>query len=453
MIDNLGTFLRVLAQGLPPTVIATVGGIALTIVLSLVAGLALLSPSRIVRGVSRIYVEGLRGTSEVVQLFWIFFALPVLVGFQIVPIWAGILVLGLNHGAYGAEIVRGAIQSVPRAQYEGALALSLSPAQRMRRVILPQAFVEMIPPFNNLFIQLLKSTALLSFVFINEITRQATRVLIPRFNPQAFTILLVLLVMYLALSLIITAVMRRARAGRRRAGGARALGTGPDAPDHGGCRMSAWDWDFAADIMPVLLDGLRITLIATLLGSLVAFALGLLLAVLQRGPAPVRVVVRGLVEFIRSTPLLVQLFFLFYVLPQFGITLGALTAGVIALGLHYATYTSEVYRAGIDAVPRGQWEAATALSLPRSRVWTGVILPQAIPRVVPALGNYVISMFKETPLLIGDRRARHGRAGAARSATRPSATSRRTPSPVCCSCCSATPPRCSCGAWSAVSDH
>jgi polar amino acid transport system permease protein len=207
-VDNVGTFLTVIAQGLPETVIATVGGIALTIVLSFAAGLALLSPRRWVRVISRIYVEGLRGTSEVVQLFWIFFALPVLVGFEIVPIWGGVLVLGLNHGAYGAEIVRGAIQSVPRAQYEGALALSLSPAQRMFRVILPQAVVEMIPPFNNLFIQLLKSTSLLSFVFISEITRQATQILVPRFNPQVLEIFLLLLLVYLVLSLIITAVMR-----------------------------------------------------------------------------------------------------------------------------------------------------------------------------------------------------------------------------------------------------
>ena len=163
----------------------------------------------------------------------------------------------------------------------------------------------------------------------------------------------------------------------------------------------AWDWSYVAGVLPALLDGLRITVIATVLGSLVALVLGLLFAVLMRGPAPVRIVVRALVEFVRSTPLLVQVFFLFFVLPQFGMVLGALVVGVIALGLHYAAYNSEVYRAGIDAVPRGQWEAATALSLPRSRVWTGVILPQAIPRVIPALGNNIISMFKETPLLIG----------------------------------------------------
>lgn len=208
MPDNLGLFIETLSEGLPETVGATAGGIALTIVMSFLAGLALLSRSRAVRVISRIYVEGLRGTSEVVQLFWIFFALPVLVGFQIVPIWGGILVLGLNHGAYGAEIVRGAVRSVPRAQYEGAIALNLTRTQRMIRVILPQAMVEMIPPFNNLFIQLLKSSALLSFVFINDITRQGTQVLIPNHNEQDSTILMVVLLMYLGLSLIITAVMR-----------------------------------------------------------------------------------------------------------------------------------------------------------------------------------------------------------------------------------------------------
>lgn len=163
--------------------------------------------------------------------------------------------------------------------------------------------------------------------------------------------------------------------------------------------QQVWDWNYAFSILPSLIEGLGLTLLATVLGSIVAMILGLLLAVLQRGPLPLAVAVRGFVEFVRSTPLLVQIFFLFFVLPQFGIVLSALTVGVIALGVHYACYTSEVYRAGIEAVPGGQWEAATALSLPRSRVWTGVVLPQAIPRVVPALGNYVISMFKEVPLL------------------------------------------------------
>jgi polar amino acid transport system permease protein len=105
------------------------------------------------------------------------------------------------------------------------------------------------------------------------------------------------------------------------------------------------------------------------------------------------------IEFIRSTPLLVQMYFLFYVLPLTGAQMSPLVTGVIALGLHYATYCAEVYRAGIEAVPRGQWEAATALNMSRWRTAVGVVLPQAIPPVVPALGNYLVAMFKDTPLL------------------------------------------------------
>lgn len=208
MFENFSFFVSTLLQGLMPTVVATVGGIALTIVLSFAAGLALLSPSRLLRGISRLYVELWRGTSELVQLFWIFFVLPVLVGFQLVPLWAGVLVLGLNHGAYGAEIVRGAVQSVPAAQREGTIALSLTPAQRMIRVILPQAVVEMMPPFNNLFIQLLKSSALLSLVTVKDLTYLATERLEVQFGSQSILIYSLLLAFYLILSLIITLVMR-----------------------------------------------------------------------------------------------------------------------------------------------------------------------------------------------------------------------------------------------------
>lgn len=165
--------------------------------------------------------------------------------------------------------------------------------------------------------------------------------------------------------------------------------------------MPLWDWGYAFEVLPQLLRALLVTLEITVLGSVLALLLGLVIAVLRQARIPVLdQVLWALVEFIRSTPLLVQVFFLYFALPRFGLTLSALTVGVLGLGLHYATYTSEVYRAGIEAVPRGQWEAATALSLSRTRTWTGVILPQAIPRVLPALGNYVISMFKEVPLLL-----------------------------------------------------
>lgn len=208
MFDNLGHIQSVLAQGLPPTIELTVGGIVLATVISFVIGLANLNRHIAVRAIVRIYVEGWRGTSELVQLFWIYFAVPLLLGFQIIPLWAGVIVLGLNHGAYGAEIVRGAVQSVARAQYEGAVALNFTATQRMFRVILPQAVVEMIPSFCTLFIQLLKATAIVSLITVPELTYQAKQILIPTFSGQTSLILFVVLLFYLVLAIIITIVMR-----------------------------------------------------------------------------------------------------------------------------------------------------------------------------------------------------------------------------------------------------
>ncbi|MET9082764.1 ectoine/hydroxyectoine ABC transporter permease subunit EhuD [Streptomyces sp. NPDC004237] len=162
-----------------------------------------------------------------------------------------------------------------------------------------------------------------------------------------------------------------------------------------------WDWSAVSEFMPHFWDGLLVTLQALALGSLISFSLGLVWALLMRTPTRwVRWPVGVVTEFVRNTPLLVQLFFLFYVLPEWGLTFSALTTGVVAIGLHYSTYTMQVYRAGIEAVPVGQWEAATALSLPARRTWFAVILPQALRRVVPPLGNYVISMLKDTPILM-----------------------------------------------------
>ncbi|MFF3318092.1 ectoine/hydroxyectoine ABC transporter permease subunit EhuD [Streptomyces sp. NPDC003035] len=163
-----------------------------------------------------------------------------------------------------------------------------------------------------------------------------------------------------------------------------------------------WDWSAVVDFMPRFWDGLLVTLQVLVLGSLLSFTLGLVWALGFRAPSRfVRWPVHAVTEFVRTTPLLVQLFFLFFVLPEWGVQFSALTTGTLAIGLHYSTYTAQVYRAGIDAVPAGQWEAATALSLPRHRTWLTVILPQALRRIAPALGNYVIAMLKDTPLLAG----------------------------------------------------
>jgi len=161
-----------------------------------------------------------------------------------------------------------------------------------------------------------------------------------------------------------------------------------------------FDWAFALEILPTLGEALIITVQATLLGMLLAVTLGLVLALLRRARLKIISAPAALfIEFVRSTPLLVQMYFLFYVLPVTGVQMSPLTTGILALGVHYAAYCAEVYRAGIEAVPRGQVEAATALNMSGWRTAVGVVLPQAIPPVVPALGNYLVAMFKDTPLL------------------------------------------------------
>jgi polar amino acid transport system permease protein len=161
-----------------------------------------------------------------------------------------------------------------------------------------------------------------------------------------------------------------------------------------------FDWQFAMQILPDLLRAAVYTVGITIVGFALALVGGLLLALLRRSrsrllswPAT------GVIEFVRSTPLLIQLYFLFYVLPEFGLTLSALAAGTLGIALHYSCYVAEVYRAGLNAVPRGQWEAASALSMSPWNVYSNIVLPQAIRPIVPALGNYLVAMFKDTPVL------------------------------------------------------
>ncbi len=161
-----------------------------------------------------------------------------------------------------------------------------------------------------------------------------------------------------------------------------------------------WSWDHAYAVLPQLLKGLVITIEATIVASLIAYILGLAIAIFKMSKSKlVRVSLYWMTEFVRRTPILVQLYVVFYVLPDFGIFLEAFTCGVIVLGIHFSTYTSEVFRAGIDNVSKGQWEAAKSLNYNPYQAWKHVILPQAIPPMIPPLANYLITMFKETPLL------------------------------------------------------
>lgn len=161
-----------------------------------------------------------------------------------------------------------------------------------------------------------------------------------------------------------------------------------------------WDWQAAGAATPALLLALGTTLLAAGAGFAVAIVLGLPLAVgRDASRAWVRLPVLALVEFVRGTPLLIQVYFLYFVLPSIGLVLPAMLTGIGALGLHYATYVSEVYRAGLRTVGVGQRDAAAALGLRAGTAFWRVVLPQALPPIVPALGNYAIAILKETPIL------------------------------------------------------
>jgi polar amino acid transport system permease protein len=161
-----------------------------------------------------------------------------------------------------------------------------------------------------------------------------------------------------------------------------------------------FDWRFARAILPQLLAASVVTVEATLAAFVFACAGGLAFALARRARWQLlRWLVVGFSEFVRATPLLIQIYFLYFVLPMVGVVLSPFATGVIGLGLHYSCYTAEAYRAGIESVARGQWEAARALNYRYRDLYRHIILPQAIPPIIPPLGNYLIAMFKDTPIL------------------------------------------------------
>jgi polar amino acid transport system permease protein len=161
-----------------------------------------------------------------------------------------------------------------------------------------------------------------------------------------------------------------------------------------------WDWSYAIAILPRLAAAAIVTIEAAIGGFALALVLGLPLALLRR--SRLRLVSWGIgfvIEFVRSTPLIVQLFFVYFGLPQLGVPATPFATGLIAFGVHYSTYISEIYRAGFESVPRGQWEAAKALNFTAGDTVLRIVLPQAVAPIVPALGNYLVLMIKDTPVL------------------------------------------------------
>ena len=158
-----------------------------------------------------------------------------------------------------------------------------------------------------------------------------------------------------------------------------------------------WKWDFAFQILPQMLWATLNTIMAAGIGYAIAAVVGLLFLLGQRTPyKAINIIVREIVEFIRSTPLLIQLFFVYFVCPQFGITLSACVSAMITIGLHFGTYLSEVYRGALEGVPKTQWEACRALNFTTSYTYRRIVLPQAFPIAIPGMGNYLVGIFKDT---------------------------------------------------------
>ncbi|WP_369045660.1 ectoine/hydroxyectoine ABC transporter permease subunit EhuC [Sinomonas sp. P10A9] len=212
-------------QGLWTTVLVTVLSGIVCVVVAFAAGMARLSTPWYLRWPAGVFIEVFRGTSLLVQMFWFFFALPFF-GIQLFPMTAAVLALGLNEGAYAAEVVRGAIVARPKGQTEACVALGMGPALRLRRVILPQSIPAMLPPLGNIMVDLLKNTSLVSLVTVADLTFRAQ--MIRNTTGQTTAVFLTILVMYFLLSSVLTFVVgmlerrfsldRKARtAGRREA--------------------------------------------------------------------------------------------------------------------------------------------------------------------------------------------------------------------------------------------
>ncbi|MEU6093352.1 ectoine/hydroxyectoine ABC transporter permease subunit EhuC [Streptomyces sp. NPDC047079] len=175
--------------------------------LSFAVGIARTHRRWIVRFLAGFYTEVFRGTSALIMIFWVFFVLPLAFGWQLVPMWAGSLALGLTYGAYGAEIVRGALNSVDPAQREGGIALSFTPWQRMRKILLPQAVPETIPSFCNLLVELLKGTALVSVMGMGDLAFSGNLVRLAL--QESAQIYAYVLIIYFVIAFLLTRLMRR----------------------------------------------------------------------------------------------------------------------------------------------------------------------------------------------------------------------------------------------------
>lgn len=204
-LQPFSELIPVMLEGTWITVQITVLGCGLAVIAAFIAGLAKMYAPLPLRWLAITYIELFRGTSALVQLFWMFFVLPYF-GIVLEPFEVGVIALGLNVGAYGAELVRGSIGSVAGGQWEACRALNIPRSAALRRIILPQALVAMIPPWGNLFIELLKASAIVSMITLADLTFKAQQ--LNQFTLQTTEIFSLVLCIYFGIALLMTAGMR-----------------------------------------------------------------------------------------------------------------------------------------------------------------------------------------------------------------------------------------------------
>lgn len=216
---NILDYLPMLAGAAMTSALVCLLSLVVAVILSFAAGITLFAGSPWIRPVAVAYVEIFRGTSLLVQLFWLYYALP-LIGFSMPPLLTGILALGLNTGAYGAGVVRGALQSVPGQQHEAARALNFSHTHTLWRIVLPQAVPEMMPSFSSLAVQNLKDTSLVSMITIADLTFKAQE--LRNLTQDSVSVYGASLLLYLAMALVVIAALRLAERRINRATGRQA---------------------------------------------------------------------------------------------------------------------------------------------------------------------------------------------------------------------------------------
>jgi polar amino acid transport system permease protein len=204
-VSDVFAYAPLLLQGLLITLLVTVLGAAVALITAFAAGLGRLSQHRWLRWPAGAFVEVFRGTSLLVQMFWFFFALPFF-GIQLAPLAAAVLALGLNEGAYAAEIVRGTISSRAQGQTEACVALGIGRGLRMRRILIPQSIPAMLPPFGNVLVDLLKNTSLVSLVTVSDLTFRAQ--MVRNTTGKTAAVFLTILVLYFVLALLLSLLMR-----------------------------------------------------------------------------------------------------------------------------------------------------------------------------------------------------------------------------------------------------